>query len=115
MSDLINESEEGLYCQPLTNPYILNSTDWTQESCYFGNQDSISEHTFELDQTPSYESHLDILANYPFPEIEIEPECDPEPHVCDSFSLFDSIMTPVSLPDFFLYSGVNIKSCTSTP
>jgi len=37
MSDLINESEESLSCQPLTNPYILNSTDWTQESCYFGN------------------------------------------------------------------------------
>ena len=40
---------------------------------------------------------LDILASYPFLEIEIEPECDPEPHV----SLFGSIMTPVSLPDFF--------------
>ena len=56
MSDLINESEESLSCQPLTNPYIPNSTDWTQESCYFGNKDSISERTLELDQTPSYES-----------------------------------------------------------
>ena len=26
MSDLINESEESLSCQPLTNPYISNST-----------------------------------------------------------------------------------------
>ena len=85
MSNLINESEESLSCQPLTNPCIPNSTDWTQESCYFRNQDSISEHTFEIDQTPSYESRLDILTSYPFPEIEIEPKCDPEPHVSNSF------------------------------
>ena len=70
MSDLINESEDNLSCQPLTNPYIPNSTDWTQESCSFGNQDSISEHTFELDQSPSNESRLDILASYPFPELK---------------------------------------------
>ena len=110
MSELINESEKSLLCQPLTNPYILNSIDWSQESYYFGNQDSISECTIELDQTPSYESRLDILASYPFPEIEIEPE----PPVGNSISLFDSIMTPVSLPDFFLYFGVNIESYTST-
>ena len=115
MSELINESEENLSCQPLTDPYIPNSTDWTHESCHFGNPDSISEHTFELDQTPSYESHLDILASYHFPEFEIEPECDPELPVGNSISLFDSIMTPVSLPDFFLFFGVNIESCTHTP
>ena len=85
----------------MTNSYIPNSTDWTLESSHFGNPDSISEHTFELDQTPSYESRLDILASYPFSEIEIEAEYDLEPHVSDSFSLFDSIMNPVSLPDFF--------------
>ena len=78
MSDLINESEESLSCQPLTNSYIPNSTDWTQESCYFRNQDLILEHTFELDQTPSYESRPDILASYPFSKIEIEPKCDPD-------------------------------------
>ena len=47
----------------------------------FENPDSIYEHTFKLDQSPSYESRLDNLASYPFPEIEIEPECDPEPLV----------------------------------
>ena len=88
MSNLINESEEILSCQPLTNPYIPNSTDWTQESCYFGNQDLISERTFELDKTPSYENRLDVLASFPFPEIEIEHECDPEPHVSDSIFHF---------------------------
>ena len=101
MSNLIIESEKSLSFQPLTNPYISNSIDWSQESCYFGNWDSISECTFELDQTPSYESHLDLLASYPFLEIEIKPECDPELPVGNSISLFDSIMTPVSLPDFF--------------
>ena len=70
MSELINESEESLSCQSLIDPYIPNSTDWTHESYHFGNPDSISEHTFELDQTPSYESRLDILASYPFSEIE---------------------------------------------
>ena len=38
MSELINESEKNLSCQPLTDPYIPNSTDWTHESCHFGNQ-----------------------------------------------------------------------------
>ena len=77
-------------------------------------QDSISEHTFKLDQTPSYENRLGILVSFPFPKIELELESDPEPQVGNSISLFDSIMTPVSLSDFFLYSGVNIESCTST-
>ena len=68
----------------------------------------------ETYQTLRFENHIDILASYPFPEIEIEYESDPEPQVGDSISLFDSIMTLISLPDFFLYSGVNIESCTST-
>ena len=42
MSELINKSEKSLSCQPLTDPYIPNSTDWTHESCHFGNSDSIS-------------------------------------------------------------------------
>jgi len=41
MSELINESEESLSCRPLTDPYIPNSTDWTQESCHFRNPVSI--------------------------------------------------------------------------
>ena len=46
MSELINESEDCLSCQPLTDAYISNSTDWTQES--FENQDSILERTFVM-------------------------------------------------------------------
>ena len=48
MSEFINENEESLSCQPLTNPYTLNCINWTQESCYFGNQDSISAHHLNL-------------------------------------------------------------------
>ena len=87
--------KKSLSCQPLTNSYIPNSIDWSQELCYFRNQDSISERTIELNQTLSYENRLDILASYPFPEFEIEHECDPEPHIGDSILLFDSIMTPL--------------------
>ena len=96
MSELINKNEESLSCQPLTNPYIPNSIDWSQESYYFGNQDSISANPLKLDQTPSFENHIDILASYPFLEIELELESDPEPQVGNSISLFDSIMIPVS-------------------
>ena len=63
------------------------------------NQDSISLHPFE--HAKNFENCLDILASYPFTEIELELESDPEPQVGNSISLFDSIMTPVSLPDFF--------------
>ena len=101
MSELINESEKSLSCQLLTNSYISNSIDWSQESCYFRNQDSISSHSFELDQTPSFESSINILASYLFSEIELEHESDLVPQVGNSISLFDSIMTPISLPDFF--------------
>ena len=55
----------------------------------------------ELDQTLSFENHIDILASYFFLEIEIEHESDLEPQVGSSISLFDSIMTLVSLPHFF--------------
>ena len=33
------------------------------------------------------ENHLDILTSYPFLEIELELESDPEPHVSNSISL----------------------------
>ena len=47
------------------------------------------------------------MVSYPFPEIEIEHKCDPEPYISHSISLFDSIMTPVSLPDCFSESTLN--------
>ena len=42
-----------------------------------------------------------MLASYPFLEIKLELESDHESHVGDSISLFDLILTLVSLPDFF--------------
>ena len=63
------------------------------------NQDSISLHPFKLVQ--NLENYLDILASYSFLEIELELESDPEPHIGDFISLFDSIMTPIFLLDFF--------------
>jgi len=72
------------------------------------NQDSISLYSFELGQ--NFENLLDILASYHFSEIELEPECDPESHVSNSISLFDSIMTPVSLRNFF-----SIRELTLNP
>ena len=62
------------------------------------NQDSISVPPFEL--TQNFENHLDILASYPFFEIELMQECL-DPQVGNFISLFDSIMTLVSLLDFF--------------
>ena len=44
----------------------------------FGSQDSISACLFELDQNQNFENHIDILTSYPFLEIELEHECDPE-------------------------------------
>ena len=46
----------------------------TQESCHFGNPASISSYQPELDQ----HQPLDNLASYPFPEIELKDECEPE-------------------------------------
>jgi len=66
----------------------------------FWNQDSISAHPFELDQHQNFENHVDMLASYPFHEIELDNECDPEPKLGNSIPLPDSIMTPMSLPNF---------------
>ena len=63
------------------------------------NQDLISLHPFELAQ--NFKNHFDIWASYPFFEIELELESDLEPQVSDSISLFDSVMIPVSLSDFY--------------
>ena len=91
LSQLVNihRNEETHSYQPLTNPDISNSINLDQESCYFGNQDSISAHIFELDQTPNFEHRIDILTSYPFPEIELEYEYDPEPQLHNSVPLFD--------------------------
>ena len=66
-----------------------------EPSC-FGQQDSISVPSFELAETPI----LDNLASFSFPEIELEHEYDHDLPLDDSILFPDSIMTPVSKPDF---------------
>jgi len=49
-----------------------------------------------LDQTPTFENHIDSLASYHFSKIELEHECDPEPQLGNLIPLLDSMLTPVS-------------------
>ena len=95
--DNLLRNEETLSYQPLTNPVIPHSIDMTQDSCHFGNPDSISAHSPELVQTSN---PIDVLASFPFSEIELEHEFDPELSFDDSNLLPDSIMTSITLPDF---------------
>jgi len=69
-----------------------------KESWYLGdlNQDSISPQNFKLDQ---YQP-INKLACFHLNEIELEDECDIDSQCCDLVSLFKSMLTPVSLPDF---------------
>jgi len=39
------------------------------------------------------------LASYHFNEIELEHECEPKPQFSDSISSFESISTPILLPN----------------
>ena len=63
-----------LHSHRLTISDVANHSVRAEESCYFGKQDSILAHPFELAQTPNFENHIDILASYPFLEIELENE-----------------------------------------
>ena len=61
---------------------------------YF-NQDSILPQHLELDQSQIF----DKLASFHFKEIEPDCECEPNPQLCDSDPIFESMLTPVSLPN----------------
>ena len=50
---------------------VANHSVRAEESCCFGKQDSISQQSFELGQTPKFENDIDSLACYPFSEIEL--------------------------------------------
>ena len=91
---------QSLRSHHLASSDVGNHSVRAEESCCFGTQGSISAQSFELAQTPNFESDIDSLASYPFPEIELENEYDHEPQLSDSILLPDSIMTPVSSPDF---------------
>jgi len=99
MSRLINivkyRNEKTFPTQPLTIPDLLviliKTKSWYLEDF---DQDSISSQNLELDQ---YQS-IDKLASFYFNEIELEHECDPDPQLYDSISIFESMLTLVSLP-----------------
>ena len=97
----IDMMDESLRSHRWTSSDVTNHSVRAEESCSFGNQDSISEQPCELTQTPH---DIDSLASFPFPEIELENDYDPEPQLSDSILFPDSIMTPVSSPDFNLFS-----------
>ena len=101
----INMMVQTLRSHHLASSDVANHSIRAKESCYFGKQDSISAHPFELTQAPNFENYINILASYPFSKIELQNEYDPEPQLCDSILLPDSIMTPVSSPDFNLFSS----------
>jgi len=72
MNELVNDyRNEKTLLSTFDQSDISNFIDLTQESCCFGNQDSISPYAFALDQTLSFENHIDILTSYPFSEIEL--------------------------------------------
>ena len=66
----------------------------THKSCHFRNPASISLYQPKLDQNQP----LNSLASYPFSEIELEDECEPEVQVSDSSPILESISTLVVLP-----------------
>jgi len=67
---------------------------YDSESCHFGNPALISSYQPELDQHQT----LDNLASYPFPEIDLEDECEFELQCRNSSLILESISTPVVLP-----------------
>jgi len=92
----INIMVKTLYSHPLTIPDIANHSARAKESCCFEKQDFISTYPFKLAQTSNFENKIDILASYPFLEIDLENEYDPESQLGNSILLPNSIMTLVS-------------------
>ena len=83
-------------------PDCPSHIDRNEESWCLGNfdKDSISSHKFELNQFQT----LDKLASFPFNKIELECDCDPDPQSCDLVFIFESMLTPVFLPNFDQFS-----------
>ena len=71
--------------------------DENQESWYLEDfdQDLIAPQNLELDQ---YQP-INELASFHFNEIELDYECELYPQLCDSVSIFESMLTPVFLPN----------------
>ena len=79
----------------MTIPDTSNHIDGNHESWYLEDYKIQFHHNFELDQY----QFIDKLASFHFNEIELEDECDTNSQCYDSVPVFESMMTPVSLPD----------------
>ena len=98
LNNMLNyRNEKTLPNTFLTIPDCPSHIDRSQESWCLGdfNQDSIPPQHIELDQSQT----LDKLASFHFKKIELEYEYDPDPQLCDSILIFDSMLTLVSLPN----------------
>jgi len=93
----MHRNKKTLPTQSLTIPNTSSHINENKESWNLEDfdQDSISLYKLELDQFQT----IDKLASFQFNEIELECECDPDPQPCDSVHIFESMLTPVSLPN----------------
>ena len=57
------------------------------------------DHHIELDQFHTFESYIDKLASSHFYKLELNEERDHQSQICDPVQIFESILTPVLLPD----------------
>jgi len=90
-------NEKTLSYKCLNIPDTFSHIDETHESWCHGDfdQDSISKHQLELDKSQI----LDKLASFHFKKIELDCKCELYPQLCDSVLIFESMLTPVSLPN----------------
>ena len=95
-------NKKTLPTQSLTIPDTSIYIDENQESWYIEDfdQDSISPQNLKLDQ---YQP-IDELISFYFNEIELNYECEPKPQLYDSVSIFESMLTPVFLPNLDQFS-----------
>jgi len=93
----MRRNKETLPTQSLTILDISSHIDKNQESWYLEDfdQDSLSPQNFVLNQ---YQP-IDEFASFYFNEIELDYECEPDPQLCDSVFIFESMLTPVFLPN----------------
>ena len=93
----MRRNKKTLPTQSLTIPDNSSHIDENKESWNLEDfdQESISLHRIEFDQFQT----LDKLESFPFNDIELECKCDHDPQPCDSISIFDFMLTPVSLPN----------------
>ena len=93
----MRRNKETLPTQSLNILDTSSHIEQNQESWCLGDfdEDSILSHKLELDQFQT----LDKLTSFSFNEIEHVCECDPDPQPCDSVPIFESMLTPVSLPN----------------